>query len=179
MDSFSEIFSETSAFLAPSSTSFPDYLVGQSKSLMSTSRIAATWRRVSRLGCTMLVHHLLTVAGSLPTFSANHFAVFFCSTNTSFKRLMSPFGTLLVLLVLSVLLILLIFLFLCVSCKVINNFCNTQKFPDKHGQSCVFVIQEWGHYVQIQQEQLGEFCQKNPSEKANFKENDTRNTIFR
>ena len=50
--------------------------------------------------------------------------LFFCSTNTTFRRLMSPFGGLLILLVL---LILLIFQFLCVSCKVINNFCNTQE----------------------------------------------------
>lgn len=90
----------------------------------------------------MLVHHLLTVAGSRPIFSANHFAVRFCSTRTTFKRLMSPFEMLLALLVLSILLMLFIYLFLCVWCKVVNNFCNMEMFCVNISISCVCFF--WG-----------------------------------
>ena len=60
-------------------------LVGISNSRMSASNNLATSARVSIDGCDVLVHHLLIVAGSLPILSANHLAVFFFSTRTTFS----------------------------------------------------------------------------------------------
>ena len=54
-----------------------------SKSLMSTSNNLAISKKVSMLGCDVLVHHLETVAGSLPNVSASHLLVLFFSTKTT------------------------------------------------------------------------------------------------
>lgn len=45
--------------------------------------------RCSSDGCTLLVHHFDTVAGSLPICSLSHLAVRFFSTRTTLMRLMS------------------------------------------------------------------------------------------
>ena len=45
--------------------------------------------KVSISGCEELVHHLETVDGLTPSFSDSHLLVFFCSTNTNFRRLTS------------------------------------------------------------------------------------------
>ena len=58
-----------------------------SKSFISTSRSLAISKKVSILGCVVLVHHFDTVAGSLPSVSANHLLVFSFSTRTSFNLL--------------------------------------------------------------------------------------------
>ena len=58
---------------------------------MSTSKTLAMFTRVSSGGWLLLVHHLLTVAGSLPNCSANHLFVRFCSARTTFSLLMSSF----------------------------------------------------------------------------------------
>lgn len=50
---------------------------------MSALSNLATADNVLSEGCDELVHHLLTVAGSLPKVSANHFAVFFFSISTT------------------------------------------------------------------------------------------------
>ena len=65
---------------------------GSNSSRISTSNFSAMMDRVSKLGCAVLVHHLETVAGSLPISPANHFAVFFCSTKTSLRWLRSLFA---------------------------------------------------------------------------------------
>ena len=44
---------------------------------------------VSNGGCDVLVHHFETVEGFTPNCSANHLLVFFFSTSTIFKRLIS------------------------------------------------------------------------------------------
>ena len=56
---------------------------------MSTSRRLAMFVRCSSDGCTLLVHHFDTVAGSLPICSLSHLAVRFFSTRTTLMRLMS------------------------------------------------------------------------------------------
>ena len=45
--------------------------------------------KVSMSGCEELVHHLETVDGLTPSSSDNHLLVFFCSTNTNFRRFTS------------------------------------------------------------------------------------------
>jgi len=65
----------------------------QSRSFTSTLRHFAISSRVSSPGCDVFVHHLLTVAGSLPSCSASHLLVFFRSASTTFNRLMSSRST--------------------------------------------------------------------------------------
>ena len=54
-------------------------------SLVSTSNTFAIFTSISNDGCILLEHHLETVEGSLPSCSASHLPVFFCSTNTTFS----------------------------------------------------------------------------------------------
>ena len=56
---------------------------------MSTSRTLAIFVKVSMLGWLVLVHHLETVASSLPSCSANHLLVRFVSASTTLRRFMS------------------------------------------------------------------------------------------
>ena len=52
-------------------------------------RSLAIFVRGSMSGCEELVHHLETVDGLTPSSSDNHLLVFFCSTNTNFRRFTS------------------------------------------------------------------------------------------
>ena len=56
---------------------------------MPTSSSLEILARVSMSGCDEFVHHLETVEGFTPNSSDSHLLVFFCSTNTNFKRLIS------------------------------------------------------------------------------------------
>lgn len=62
------------------------FLISSSTGTCNSSEIL---NRVSSDGCVVLVHHLLTVAGSLPNASDSHRAVLLCSTRTTFIRLKS------------------------------------------------------------------------------------------
>lgn len=62
---------------------------GLSRSDISTSRHLAISTNVATFGCALLVHHLETVAGSFPIFSASHLLVLFFSTKTTLMRFKS------------------------------------------------------------------------------------------
>ena len=54
-------------------------------SLVSTSNTFAIFTSISNDGCILFEHHLETVEGSLPSCSASHLPVFFCSAKTTFN----------------------------------------------------------------------------------------------
>ena len=60
------------------------YLVLTSISRMSILSISAILANVFKSGCTVLVHHLVTVAGSLPSCWTNHFPCLSISASTVF-----------------------------------------------------------------------------------------------
>ena len=53
--------------------------------MVVTLRVWAILVSISKEGCILLEHHLETVEGSLPSCSASHLPVFFCSTKTTFS----------------------------------------------------------------------------------------------
>ena len=61
--------------------------VDQSKSFTSTFKTSAILNSCSIPGWQLLVHHLDTVAWSLPNSSANHLLVRLCSAKTTLMRL--------------------------------------------------------------------------------------------
>ena len=61
-------------------------LYSSSTLILSSFEILAN---VSMSGCDEFVHHLETVDGLTPSSSDSHLLVFFCSTNTIFRRFTS------------------------------------------------------------------------------------------
>ena len=53
--------------------------------MVVTLRVWAILVSISNDGCILLEHHLETVEGSLPSCSASHLPVFFCSAKTTFS----------------------------------------------------------------------------------------------
>ena len=53
--------------------------------MVVTLRVFAICDSISNDGCILLEHHLETVEGSLPSCSASHLPVFFCSAKTTFN----------------------------------------------------------------------------------------------